>query len=85
MIYNKTKGKHKTQRKIKEENTMTVRELLELFIDESSQEISVWDNEKEEVIWNGYLDEIPEDIEYEEVSSIDNLNTETEVLTVNIR
>ena len=64
---------------------MTIRELLELFIDENLQKISVWDNEQEKVIWSGYLNDIPEDIEYEEIASIDNLDKKTDILTINIR
>ena len=64
---------------------MTIRELLELFIDENFQKISVWDNEQEKVIWSGYLYDLPDDLGYEEISSIDNLNRRTDVLTINIR
>lgn len=64
---------------------MTIRELLELFIDENFQKISVWDNEQEKVIWNGYLYDLPDDLGYEEISSIDNLDRRTDVLTINIR
>lgn len=64
---------------------MTIRELLELFIDENFQKISVWDNEQEKIIFNGYLDDLPDDLEYEEISSIDNLDKKTDILTINIR
>lgn len=64
---------------------MAIRELLELFIDENFQKISVWDNEQEKVIWSGYLYDLPDDLGYEEISSIDNLDKKTDVLTINIR
>ena len=52
---------------------MTVREFLELFIDEDSQYFEVYDNTKDETVFKGYLEELSEDLEYATVSSIDNI------------
>lgn len=63
---------------------MTIRDLLEMFIDENMQEFSIYDNEKEKVVFTGYLDDIPEEYEYAEITSIDNLIVGTDILTVNV-
>jgi hypothetical protein len=60
---------------------MTIRELIELFIDE--QEFTIYDSDYEKNVFTGYIDELPDEYEYKEVSSIDNLNG-TEILTINV-
>jgi hypothetical protein len=68
---------------------MTVRQFLEMFIEEDDQKISIFDNSTgEEVVIKAYLSEI-EDTENEkyldmEIDSIDNIYEPTEVITVNI-
>ena len=63
---------------------MTVRDLIEMFIDDNCQEFSIYDNSAEEVTFTGYLEDLPEEYEYAEVTSIDNLSKGTDVLTVNV-
>lgn len=65
---------------------MTVREFLELFIDEESQYFELYDNASDEVIFKGYIEELSEDLEYVTVSSIDNIydNENTKGITINI-
>lgn len=63
---------------------MTVRDLIEMFIDDNCQEFSIYDNSAEEVTFTGYLEDLPEKYEYAEVTSIDNLSKGTDVLTVNV-
>ena len=69
---------------------MTVRDFLEMFIDEDSQKISIFDNDRsEEVVTCMYLSEIEDDVNKVkyldiEIDSIDNLYERTNVITVNI-
>ena len=65
---------------------MTIREFLELFIDEESQYFELYDNTSDEVIFKGYMEELSEDLEYVTVSSIDNIydNENTKGITINI-
>ena len=67
---------------------MTVREFIEMFIDPDSQEFKVWSNSKEENIFSGFLDDCPDEIADEIITSIDNINIETmietKVMTFNV-
>lgn len=67
---------------------MTIREFIEMFIDLDSQEFRVWSNSKEENIFSGFLDDCPDEIADEIITSIDNIDTatmiETKVMTVNV-
>lgn len=69
---------------------MTVRDFLEMFIDEDSQKISIFDNDRsEEVVTCMYLSEIEDDVNKVkyldiEIDGIDNLYERTNVITVNI-
>jgi hypothetical protein len=68
---------------------MTVRQFLEMFLDEDDQKINIFDNTTgEEVVTKAYLSEV-EDTENEkyldmEIDSIDNIYEPTDVITVNI-
>lgn len=64
---------------------MTVQELCELFVDDGLQTINLWSHDKEDDIWTGTADEVYY-TEYAnmEVSSIDNLESNSDVLTINI-
>lgn len=65
---------------------LTVDEFMELLIDGDSQHINIWDNEKEKVIFDGHGNEIPDDILYENVTSIDNVLVNNKgIITLNIR
>ena len=54
---------------------ITVKDLIELFIDDS-QLVRIYDNESDSNIYEGNGYDIPDDLGYEEVSSIDNLYKE---------
>ena len=68
---------------------MTIRDLLEMFIDPDNQQFELWDNDKEEDVFTGFLNDLPEDFDTAEVTSIDNLdsnrdNMEKGIITLNI-
>lgn len=67
---------------------MTIREFIEMFVDPASQEFRVWSNSKEENIFGGLLNECPDEIADEIITSIDNIDTETmietKIMTVNV-
>ena len=64
---------------------MTVQELCKLFVDDGIQTINLWSHNTEGVIWTGTAEEVY-DTEYSdmEISSIDNLESNSDVLTINI-
>ena len=65
---------------------MTIQEFIELLVDEYSQHFNIYDNEKEKVIFDGYKNEIPDEILYENVVSIDNVYADNNgIITLNIR
>lgn len=64
---------------------MTVIELCELFVSDSCQEIHIWCDEYNAVIWKGYADSVPEALQMEEISSIDNIyDGNNGIITINI-
>lgn len=64
---------------------MFVYEFITMFVDEDGQYFELWSNEKEKVIFGGYLSDLPEELYYAEVTSIDNiLENVATVLTLNI-
>lgn len=67
---------------------MTIREFIEMFVDPDSQEFRVWSDSKEKNIFSGLLNECPDEIAEEIITSIDNIDTETmietKVMTVNV-
>ena len=68
---------------------MTIRDIMEMFIDPDSQQFELWDNDKNEVVFTGFLNDLPEEFDTAEVTSIDNLysnrdNTEKGIITLNI-
>lgn len=65
---------------------MTIRELMELFIDENEQEFTIYDCNVERNVFTGYLSELPSKYENVEISSIDNLNgpEQNGILTINV-
>lgn len=63
----------------------TVEEIIEMFIDPSVQEFSIWSNEKEKVIYTGFISDIPEELLYADVTSIDNVLEDCKgIITLNI-
>lgn len=54
-----------------------VTEFINLFVEPNKQQISLYDNQAEEIIYTGYIDEIPKDLEYLKyvtITSIDNFS-----------
>lgn len=62
----------------------TVSDLTELFVDSSFQTVAIYDCGKEEEVFRGTVDDIPEDLQDLEVQSIDNLEKNSDVLTINV-
>ena len=64
---------------------MTVQEICGLFVHNRLQTINLWSDTTEDIVWTGTANEVF-DREYAdmEVSSIDNLTNDSDVLTINI-
>lgn len=63
---------------------MTVRDILDMFIDGDYQYFELWDVNKEEVVYSGYLFDLSDELEYATVCSIDNVYGDTKGITLNI-
>jgi hypothetical protein len=63
---------------------MTIQDFMELLIDGDSQHFNIYDNEKEEIIFDGSGSEIPDELLDEEVSSMDNVYDNNDIITLNI-
>ena len=64
---------------------MSIRELIEIFIDPDSQRFELQDNDKEKVVFTGYLSDLPEEYDTAEVTSIDNLEAGNNgIITLNV-
>lgn len=58
---------------------------MELLIDGDSQHFNIYDNEKEEIIFDGAGSEMPDELIDEEISSIDNIyGDNVDIITLNI-
>lgn len=63
----------------------TVQEIIEMFVDPEAQKISIWSDEKEEVIYTGFISDLPEDLFDADVRSIDNVFEDNNgIVTLNI-
>ena len=62
----------------------TVSDLTELFVEPSLQTVAIWDCGKEEEVFRGTIDDIPEDLQGLEVQSIDNIEKNSDVMTINV-
>lgn len=62
----------------------TVSALTDLFVETTIQTVAIWDCGKDEEVFRGTIDEIPQDLQYLEVDSIDNLEKNSDVLTINV-
>ncbi len=62
----------------------TVSDLTELFVETSNQTVAIYDCGKEEEVFRGTVDDIPEDLQYLEVQSIDNIEKNNDVFTINV-
>lgn len=64
---------------------MTVRDILDMFIEPNDQYFELWDVNKEEIVFKGYLfDLLDEEYEYATVASIDNIYKGANGITLNI-
>lgn len=61
-----------------------VSDLTELFIETSIQTVAIYDCGKEQEVFRGTIDDIPEDMQGLEVMSIDNLEKNSDVFTINV-
>lgn len=62
----------------------TVSSLTDLFIEPTIQTVAIWDCGKDEEVFRGTVDDIPEDLQYLEVQSIDNIEKNNDVFTINV-
>ena len=61
-----------------------VSDLTDLFIETSIQTVAIYDCGKEQEVFRGIIDDIPEDMQSLEVMSIDNLEKNSDVFTINV-
>ena len=61
-----------------------VSDLTDLFIETSIQTVAIYDCGKEKEVFRGIVDDIPEDMQGLEVMSIDNLEKNSDVFTINV-
>lgn len=65
-------------------NGITVSDICELFIDDS-QRVDIWSDKEEKVVWSGTAYDVQDtEYGYMEVSSIDNIEIGTDVITLNV-
>jgi hypothetical protein len=71
---------------IEEVNKMfTVEEIIEMFVDPEMQVFSIWSNEKEKVIYTGFISDVPDELLQADVTSIDNVFEDCKgIITFNI-
>ena len=63
---------------------ITVLEFIEMFVDADNQYFELWDNEAEEIVFQGCIWELTEELENATVTSIDNVTNGTNGITLNI-
>ena len=63
---------------------LTVYDLYDLFLDGATQQVEIWSNEAETVVFSGLLGDAIDEFGGEMVNSIDNLYTPTITITINI-
>lgn len=62
----------------------TVSDLTDLFVESTLQTVAIWDCGKDEEVFRGTIDDIPEDLQYLEVQSIDTIEKNSDVFTINV-
>lgn len=63
----------------------TVEEIIKMFVDPEVQEFSIWSNEKEKVIYTGFISDVPDELLQADVTSIDNVFEDCKsIITLNI-
>lgn len=64
---------------------MTVYDIMQLFIDSDNQHIQIWSDDAEKIVYDGDYGDIPESLDYAEISSIDNIYADNKgVICLNI-
>ena len=64
---------------------MTVYDIMQLFIDPDSQHIQIWSDDEGKIVYDGDYGDIPEGLDYAEVSSIDNVYADNKgVICLNV-
>ena len=65
--------------------TMTVQEFMEMFVDPDAQHIQIWSDAGEKIVYDGDYGDVPEHMNYAEVSSIDNVYADNKgVICLNV-
>lgn len=62
----------------------TVSDLTDLFVESTLQTVAIWDCGKDEEVFCGTIDDIPEDLQELEVQSIDTIEKDSDVFTINV-
>lgn len=62
----------------------TVSDLTDLFVESTLQTVAIWDCGKDEEVFRGTIDDIPEDLQDLEVQSIDTIEKNSDVFTINV-
>lgn len=63
----------------------TVEEIIEMFVNPEMQVFSIWSNEKEKVIYTGFISDVPDELLQADVTSIDNVFEDCKgIITFNI-
>lgn len=64
---------------------MTVQEFMEMFINPDAQHIQIWSDDEEKIVYDGDYGDVPEHMNYAEVSSIDNVYADNKgVICLNV-
>jgi hypothetical protein len=62
----------------------TVADLTDLFVESTLQTVSIWDCGKDKEVFRGTIDDIPEDLQELEVQSLDTIEKNSDVFTINV-
>lgn len=62
----------------------TVAYLTDLFVESTLQTVAIWDCGKDQEVFRGTIDDIPEDLQELEVKSIDTIEKNSDVFTINV-
>ena len=62
----------------------TVAALTNLFVESTLQTVAIWDCSKDKEVFRGTIDDIPEDLQCLEVQSIDTIEKNSDVFTINV-
>lgn len=62
----------------------TVADLTDLFVESTLQTVAIWDCGKDKEVFRGTIDDIPEDLQCLEVQSLDTIEKNSDVFTINV-